>query len=154
MRALPLPCALATLMLLGGCATPASRSTSSQAQPKASAIQEASRFELRYQLGHDLRILRFVAERGRVRGELYLDHEKLRDVEVASMRYVELTQKAQGFMRSRKPASEAAPCRAPYSVTLQVGERAEKASGCRLSEEGSGVGRLVRDAEVLLYGKK
>ena len=149
---------LVTLLLAlqwGGCATRSPVATLPLAGASNDAPADtASRLEISYLLGHDVYRFRFQAEKNRVLAQKYLDHERIKETEVDRIKYLDLFQRAsQLISKNRKPA-EAAPCRAPFTLTVQAGSRSESASGCRQSEEGLGISRLARDAEFLLYFQK
>lgn len=152
---------LAVATIAPGCATPVKTPSSENTAtgspaPTVKVPPEAashSSLDITYMLGHDVHRLRIEAAEGHVRAQTFVDHQVLKDTQVDRARYLELLGRAMNFMAgARRPASNA-PCRTPFTLIVQLVEKAETLSGCRVGEEGSQLSRITRDAEFLLYSK-
>ncbi len=122
--------------------------------PKGGLAPGSSHLELSYLLGHDLYRFSFQADQDLVVARKFLGHDQVLEAQVDRSKYLELLQRASDILgKARKPANDAT-CRAPFTLSVQDGQSRLHSTGCRQGDEGTGIGKLARDAEVLMYFKK
>lgn len=137
-----------------GCATQGMSAAS------ASAMREV---EIQYALNHNRYYLLFKEENVTVvspkaKARFELDGQLLREGHFERSRFMAFYDRAEKFVdanitalqTSRKPAVSAS-CRNPYTIAIKVGADAKTTQGCRVGEEDTGVGKLIREAEFMLY---
>jgi hypothetical protein len=141
---------LVALTALSACSTSPAQRISGETLPLSS-----SSVEIVYVLGHNQRKLLLSGQPQGAKAKAFLDQTLLNEAMVDLQRYGDFLRKALLFVsrNDRAPAMQA-PCRAPFTVTVRIAAETHGSSGCRFSDEGMALSRLVKDGEFLLYSKK
>jgi hypothetical protein len=138
----------AVVFMMAGCAS-APRSA-----PENGELHDSS-LEISFVRGHNLHRLFAQAHERDVKAQSFMDRELLKEKPVSGEKYLLLLTRVQEFVAARQPAAEDSGCRTPYSITIRIGANPRTLHGCRSETEGAqagtGLGKIVREAEFLLY---
>ena len=134
---------------ISGCSTAGKNGDSS-----AGASSDTSRIDITYVLGQSHYQIHFESRNGVASGRSLVDHETVKDTQIASDKYAHYLRKITDFTAAphRIPA-QAATCRSPFLVTLGSSDGDHSVSGCRTAEEKD-FSQLVQEGEFLLCSKK
>jgi hypothetical protein len=122
--------------------------TPSQNQAKDSSV------DIDYILGRDHYRFFVEAHGGEVKANTYLGRQILEQGMIDANRYPDFLVKASLFIdHHQKYPSQDFNCRAPFKVTVRIGQESQSVRGCRSTEDGGALSKLVRDGEFLLYSK-
>ena len=138
---------LALLLITSACSSAPKTETPPPAGP---SIDESS-VEIHFVRGHNNHRL-FVSMRGDAAvAQSFFEHQMLSESMIDHDRYMGFLAQACDFLKvPHGAATEASPCRTPFTVTVRMGTETRAASGCVGSDEGA-LSHLVRDGEFLLH---
>ena len=147
---------LAWILLLGlaGCAVkPVLKET------ETSRVVDSREIEISYVLNKNIYRLSFSSEATGVGAKFELDGQPIKAGPIESKRFDSYWSRINQFLvngptakpSGRLPASTFKGCRSDYFLKTRAGTEIHELHGCRAHEDNSGVGRLIREAEFLLY---
>ena len=139
---------LVFLGVLVGCASNPGTANRSAATSKLTG----SSLEINYMRGGNLH--RFIATLNGdlVQAECYRDRQLLRSRHMDPAKYQELVKLATQLLE-QSPTPALAACRAPFTLRLRNDEAVKTMDGCRSSEQGVALGKLIKDAEFLVFSE-
>ena len=130
------------------------------APPQTAQIKEAAPLEFRpasveiiYERGHNSHRFFLVNEISNPQVLVYHDSQLFKNFKLKAERFNDLLNKSVEAMDSlqRKPAKkENTPCRTPFVMTLKNPEKTHTVEGCRASEEGAIIGKLIAEIEYMI----
>jgi hypothetical protein len=147
----------AAVFLLSGCASQPPLAESPPGVPSAEAemLRKAS-MEISYVLGHTLHRFVTTANAELVKAESFRDQKLLKESTIDPGKYQVLMKQAWDLMTQlqshpvQKPSS---PCRTPFTLKIRNEQETKSIDGCRSTDAGAAVGKLIKNAEVLLYSR-
>lgn len=145
-----------TAAFLTTCATPQKKAE--EASGKDAAISAAtSQIEISYIRGQNQhRFLMRGSDEGAT-AKCYLDNQLLRETKIELPKYADLLKRTTEIISNvqhKGNSTELAPCRTPFTVSLKTTSAIQEVSGCRSDMEGAHLGKLIRDAEFLVFSAK
>jgi hypothetical protein len=83
----------------------------------------------------------------------YVDKQLLRETSIDLMKYQDLFKRTSELISSvqHHNFSQETPCRTPFTVSLKTQSAIQEVNGCRSTDEGASLGKLIRDAEFLVF---
>ena len=92
-------------------------------------------------------------ETGRI--QFYRDHHLLKEIHIPKAKYSELAKESSGILVAleRHPAQQkpTIPCRTPFSLKMKDVHEIKSIEGCRSSDEGAALGKLIKDVEFMMF---
>jgi hypothetical protein len=131
--------AVALLLALSCCSTPNRKEADSS-------------IDITYVQGHDR--FRFAAESRNEQAVAKSIQEQrvVKETEVDRKEYLEFLDHVSKFVAAPKLPAPGEACRAPFTVSVRIGNDTQQIHGCRSTDDGA-LGRLVRRGEFLLYSQ-
>jgi hypothetical protein len=143
--------------LLAGCATTPAPSPDAAGTPSGKLIRLSGSFlEINYVRGNNRH--RFIAtvNGDSVRAECYRDKQLLKARKMDPGKFEELVQQALTLVNTRPLSSTVtatSPCRTPFTLRLKNEDAIKTLDGCRSTDQGVALGKLIKDAEFLVFSE-
>ncbi len=81
----------------------------------------------------------------------------MKEIRISSDNFTKLADETAGVMTAlkRNPAAkDDSPCRTPFQIKIMDKTEKQSVEGCRGSNEGAAVGKLIKDVEFLMASPK
>jgi hypothetical protein len=99
---------------------------------------------------------RFIAQNkeNAVIAKSFIDNQLLKETSIDMNQYEDLVKRTSDLIvnvQHRGAVPDGAPCRTPFSVSLRTQTAIQEVNGCRSTDDGASLGKLIRDAEFLVF---
>jgi hypothetical protein len=144
--------AVGASIVLAGCAS-APKPVDEQGGGSKS-VHAGGFLEINYVRGNYRHRFFAIAKDDSVLAECYRDKQLLKSRNMEPAKFLELVKQARDLVDSpRGQASMDAPggCRTPFTLRLKSDDSIKTIDGCRSSEQGVALGKLIKDAEFLVF---
>ena len=137
-------------LLLNACA-----STAPKGNPEASAATFSKDMAIEITYLRGMNSHRFVVddEKESARIRCYRDHRLLKEIKIDRSKFSDLVSETHTVVASleRHPAAKNnAPCRTPFTVRVRDDHEIKSIAGCRATDEGAVLGKLLKDVEYIM----
>jgi len=141
------------LMLLAGCGSKEVVSNSAN-QNNPTADQKKTSLEISYVLGHTVHRFVTTAGQGDILAEQFRDQQLMKQGKIDATKYSALVKQATELVSElRLHPSGNSNCRTPFTLKVRSDHDVQSVDGCRSSDAGAALGKLIKNAEFLLYSQ-
>lgn len=125
--------------LLSGCAS----------QP----VVENAQIEISYQRGHNSH--RYILHESNQAATIkaFKDHYLMKEIDISTDNFSKIagdTTTILAYFKKNPASKELSPCRTPFLLSFTDQSKNQSVEGCRGTEEGAALGKLIKDVEFLM----
>ena len=88
-----------------------------------------------------------------IHAECYRDKQLLKARVMDTAKYMALVKQASELVENPKPETAPGACRTPFTLKFKRDETVKTLDGCRSSEQGVAFGKLIKEAEFLVFSE-
>jgi len=112
-----------------------------------------AQIEISYFRGSNSHRYQLFEEKENAKLKAFKDQYLMKEIRISLDKFTKIADETAGVMTALKQnpaAKETAPCRTPFQIRLKDNEENRVVEGCRGTNEGAAVGKLIKDVEFLM----